>query len=372
MPIKIDKIVEGGVLALNDLKYSREMIVKHFRQKGKKICAKTVSNIINCRGKRREAAANKENFKQVRVRPVRTKELVKRVDSRVSSRNPPSQRALARQFGCAPSTINNAIRIDCNRAKAMKPKVHKLNADHIDKRFKRCQILLENEVTDDRLEFCVTLDESWLYLDSCNGQTDHVYVKRGEKVPENWMRERPDAFGKKIMAVGVLTGRGPGPLFFVPPKTKVDSQFYCDYVLKPLVRRYLPKIYPGELHKVWVHHDAASSHTSGDTDKFAKLLTASTGVRFIESKHIPIKGQDCSPCDFFAFGYLKSRLSKRRAETFDGLMRAARQEWATISEPVVKRVFQSWKRRMEMIVKMKGHQIENVKSIHSKSVSQFL
>lgn len=187
-------------------------------------------------------------------------------------------------------------------------------------------------------------------------------------MPANWICVKNEKFGKKLMVAGILTGRGAIPLAFIPLKATVNSKVYIDSVLRPLVEQHLPALYPGELHRVWVHHDGARAHTSNETRAFCEQVTETTGIRFIKKKEIPVKSPDASPLDFFGFGYLKGKLRSRRAKTLDGLKRAAREVWSEISQGLVIKVFKAWIVRAIEIVKARGHHIENVKQIHNKQV----
>ena len=113
------------------------------------------------------------------------------------------------------------------------------------------------------------------------------------------------------MVVGVLSGRGTVSLFRVPPKVKINSVYYIDNVLKPLVETYLPQLYPGELHKVWIHYDMATSHFSKETAKYMEEAEVKYGVQFVKIRENIVKallislgsgllnsssGRDALPC----------------------------------------------------------------------------
>lgn len=104
-------------------------------------------------------------------------------------------------------------------------------------------------------------------------QVANVYVPKGTQVPAHCMHTKSTQFGKKIMVVGIMTGRGVLPLIRVPSKTKIDSNRYMDHVLTPLITDWLPMLYPGEMNKVFVHHYGATLHTSRHTQE--ELLSLS-------------------------------------------------------------------------------------------------
>ncbi|UYV69514.1 hypothetical protein LAZ67_6003865 [Cordylochernes scorpioides] len=103
-----------------------------------------------------------------------------------------------------------------------------------------------------------------------------------------------------FMVVGVMTGRGVLPLIKVPSKVKVNSEFYIECVLKPVIEQ-LKDLYPGEMDKVFLHHDKASSHTSNKTQQFLQEMKDTLGLNFIRNSDIPVKSPDASPLDFYGF-----------------------------------------------------------------------
>ena len=165
-----------------------------------------------------------------------------------------------------------------------------------------------------------------------------------------------------------MTGRGVVPLIRVPPKVKINSDFYIEKVLKPILEEKVAALYPGELDKVFIHHDAASSHTSKKNTAYAEDLKARTGMTIIINKEIPVKSPDTSPLDFFGFGYLKQRLQRRRGRTIDWVWKIAQSEWNQISLKTVRKVYAAWKRRLRTVSRLQGQHIEPIKQIDSRRI----
>ncbi|CAG7815225.1 unnamed protein product, partial [Allacma fusca] len=67
----------------------------------------------------------------------------------------------------------------------------------------------------------------------------------------------------------------------------------------PLVNRHIPSVYGGALDNVFIHHDAASSHTAQKTQDYAQDVRRSTGVKIIKNIDILVKSPDASPMDCF-------------------------------------------------------------------------
>jgi hypothetical protein len=110
------------------------------------------------------------------------------------------------------------------------------------------------------------------------------------------------------------------------------------------------------------------SHTSKFTTEELKKLEDIYGVQFISKKEIPVKACDASPCDFFAFGFLKQKLKQRKAKTLNGLLKVANQVWQEISVDMIRRVYDNWRKRLKLINLSEGCHIENVKDIHNRLV----
>ncbi|UYV72737.1 hypothetical protein LAZ67_10000469 [Cordylochernes scorpioides] len=182
-----------------------------------------------------------------------------------------------RMCGTSLKTINNIIRKDLELDTRRKGKVHKLTPFHMKNRATNARKLYEEHLAGSRSEYTATLDEAWMYVTYCNGIRKICF-----------------------MVVGVMTGRGVLPLIKVPSKVKVNSEFYIECVLKPVIEQ-LKDLYPGEMDKVFLHHDKASSHTSNKTQQFLQEMKDTLGLNNIRNSDIPVKSPDASPLDFYGF-----------------------------------------------------------------------
>jgi type II restriction/modification system DNA methylase subunit YeeA len=73
----------------------------------------------------------------------------------------------------------------------------------------------------------------------------------------------------------------------VSNKTNINSDYYVTYIMKPLVENYLTSMYSNDINKVFIHHDAAASHTSKFNTEELKKLEDIYGVQFISKKKYP-------------------------------------------------------------------------------------
>ncbi|UYV72820.1 hypothetical protein LAZ67_10000887 [Cordylochernes scorpioides] len=260
---------------------SYSVIVKKLKAEGLDVGKATICRVVNGIGKKREAESNGQKYQVDRPRPVRTPATVSKVKRLATTENPPSQRQLSRMCGTSLKTINNIIHKDLELDTRRKGKVHKLTPFHMKNRATNARKLYEEHLAGSRSEYTATMDEAWMYVTYCNGIRKICYIKRGNQVPDNWVHQCSETFPKGFMVVGVMTGRGVLPLIKVPSKVKVNSEFYIECVLKPVIEQ-LKDLYPGEMDKVFLHHDKASSHTSNKTQQFLQEMKDTLGLNFYQ------------------------------------------------------------------------------------------
>jgi hypothetical protein len=367
MPKKFSSEVEVRVKQLSELKYSSREIVKILKKDNININCSTIWRITNSVGKKRQNALNNENVELYkRHRTVRTPSMIKKVKELIDKSSPPSTRSLKRTLNISRATIHNIIHKDLQMKLRKKRAVHKLNERQMKIRATKARKLYEEQMAGLKYKNIVSLDESYVDLDYCNGIRRVCWIKMGEEVPNDWTYERRESFAKGFMIVGIITGRGQLPLIKVPAKVKVNSSWYITYVLQPLFDKYLPELYGKDLKNVFFHHDAASSHTSLETKRYLESVKAKHGINFISNCDIPIKGPDIAILDFFGFSYLKNQLFHRRPRTIEGFWKVCQQEWNNIDISIIEKAFCSWKRRLRMVSRVHGAHIENIKTIHCK------
>ena len=170
------------------------------------------------------------------------------------------------------------------------------------------------------------------------------------------------------MVVAGMTFLGPAKARIIPMNVKINKDVYVDYVLKPLIEKELPLMFPEDMIKVFIHHKA-TSHTARTTIEYLESMSQKFGISYQKKEDIVVKGADVAPMDFTGFSWLKRRVNMRRARTLKGLCKIIRQEWSMFSVPFCQNAFDSWKRRCRMVVDRQGNHIENVKSLHRKKTS---
>jgi hypothetical protein len=329
----------------------------------------SVSRVINKVGLRRIALLEgKEIPPFKRPSTIRTHLLVKKIDRLTKKENPLSQRSIAKLCGTSDTTVRRVISRNLSKIIRRKTKVHVLKPRHVINRRTTARKVYGKYLAGDKYKFVLTLDEAWFYLGNCNGKRRICYRRKGESVPSDWIVERTESYGDKIMVVGAIRGKGVLPLHRVPPQVKINSKYYIEDVLKPLLETEVKKLYGEDMKKVVVHHDQAFSHTSRETAAYAADLKFRTGITIMNNSEIPVKSPDLSPMDFFGFGYLKQRLFKRKATTLEGLWKVLQEEWNSITPKMVENVMNAWKKRCRLIRLTKGRHVEPITKMHRRKI----
>ena len=344
--------LKGRILALGALKWSQRLIVSELRKSNIIVSQKSVSNILKISN---DGTANQSidppRAKTSRRPSVMTPRKVRKVKQYIALDNSPTQRCMAKRVGASAASINNVIHGRLKKQTIKKVKVHRLTPAAIKKRKERA-LPFYNLIKDGQYEYILTMDEAMLPFDPGHGQRDFYY---DEKIKENRrdqppLKVRAPAHAPQRMFAAGYTWRGPTRLYVVDKDVKVNGELFLEQILKPMLQIDLPNLYGADADKVVLHMDSASSHTS-------KLVTdwlKDNNYNFFSKEQWLANSPEVSPMDFFANGYLKSELARRKYRTMDGMIAAANDEWQKIPLEMFKKSLCSWPDRVLAIHKARG------------------
>jgi hypothetical protein len=159
-----------------------------------------------------------------------------------------------------------------------------------------------------------------------------------------------------MFAAGV-SSKGVTGIYFVPPTSKVDHVFFINEILKPIVEKDIPRLYPGEEQKVILHFDSATSHTTPEVYEYLDHHN----VKYIRKEEWLSNSPDLSPMDYGPNGIFKELMFWKKPKDLNGLKRNARQVWKKFLLSTCYNVMKSWRGRVELMLKNQGSQIENLK-----------
>ncbi|XP_055346109.1 uncharacterized protein LOC129593695 [Paramacrobiotus metropolitanus] len=181
---------------------------------------------------------------------------IRKVSKLIDSPNPPSIREKGRRLRISARSVSRILAKNLDAKLLKKKKVHALSATQAVQRAQRARTFLRY-LSRRKLKFLLTMDEMWITTDDLSGQTDYYYKRKNVVVPESWQKLPRKNWPKKVMLAMGISWRGQTAMYVVPPETKVDHKVFIDLVLKPMIRKDVPRLYGSDAKKVVLHMDSA-------------------------------------------------------------------------------------------------------------------
>ena len=108
--------------------------------------------------------------------------------------------------------------------------------------------------------------------------------------------------------------------------------------------------------KYYFQQDGAPAHTSNIVQEWC---TSKFGKKFLAKEDWPPRSPDLNPCDFFLWGYLKSKVYNPLPKNLDYLKLNKEREIKNISAETLKSVFSNLTKRCKMLISVNGGHFEN-------------
>ncbi len=245
-----------------------------------------------------------------RPRSARNPTKIGEIQRSVQSNTRTSIPALARQHALSTGSVHNILHKDLHLSKKTAKFVPRLlSQDQMDNRVKVCK---ENvrafEANPGMIRRIITGDESSF----CTFQPETKEMSK-QWMPRGKLSARPKkalrcATKKSTMLICFFDFHGLLHHEFVPPKTKVTSEFYGKVLarLREQIRKKRPDIWKNS--DYWILHDNAPVHTAGHT------VTRMWETDMKEIPH-PAYSPDLAPCDFWMFPAIKKQLKGQEHRT---------------------------------------------------------
>ena len=263
----------------------------------------------------------------------------------ISNKNPPTLLRLAKHFNTSINVIYYAIHKKLNFKLLKKPKRHEINYKIIKKRHQRSYGLYRILKCNNWKKY-ITVDEAWFYLSDADGQRDVQYISR-EKKRKDCAVFTKNAHCKGVMVFMGISYNGTTKPIFVDPGAKINSDYYIEHCLKPLIAEG-KILYPNGDWKF--HQDSAPAHTAKKTLEFLRQ----TNINFITPDQWTPCSPDLSPCDYFLWGYLKNQLNSYTVKNISQLKCAIKREVSDIPLEMLQNALKSWPKRCRKVFKNKG------------------
>jgi inhibitor of nuclear factor kappa-B kinase subunit alpha len=198
----------------------------------------------------------------------------------------------------------------------------------------------------DTHEWLIATDEAWFTLTE----------KPNRQNNRHWAMEPPDndievpLHDQKFMVwMAISATKCYGVFVF-------DETVNKDNYLDMLKNFFWPKhLNTKSYKKYYFLQDGAPSHTSNQVQDW---LSSKFGTKFIDKSQWPAHSPDLNPCDFFLWGYLKSRVYMPMPKDLAELKSNLDREVKNLPKDVLKSTFLNFKKRLNLVISANGGHFE--------------
>ena len=193
----------------------------------------------------------------------------------------------------------------------------------------------------------VCTDEAWFCLtEAANKQNDRLWL---DSTPEDAI-EAPLHDQKVMVWCAISASKLYGPYFF---ETTVNGDVYLDMLRK----FFWPKISRTRDYKsYYFQQDGATPHWATNV---VEWLTEKFDDKFIDKSMWPARSPDLNPCDYFLWGYLKSKVYRPIPKTIEELKANIVRECKNIDKTFLNNTFLNFKKRCNLVIDANGGHFEN-------------
>jgi hypothetical protein len=120
---------------------------------------------------------------------------------------------------------------------------------------------------------------------------------------------------------------------------------------------FQPALEAMELEDTWFQQDGATAHTARVTMNCLKQMFPGRLISLRGDVTWPPRSPDLAPCDFFLWGYLKSKVYINRPNTLEDLRNNIEAEIGRIPVDMLVRVHENFRKRMQQCVDSEGRHL---------------
>lgn len=280
---------------------------------------------------------------------VRTKKMIKRVRERIRRNPSQSGRLMARDLNISQTTFRTIVNQDLGLKAYKKQRVHGLTEKQKLARVVRSKELLQRHAD---CEILFSDEKMFLLQDSHNQQNDRVYGAKLTDVPKDKLAIQRFQNVSRVMVWGGISRNVKLPLLFIESGVKINTNYYIEHVLKNHLLLHTSKLIPGG--NYCFQQDSAPSHQSKATQEWCRQKLP----HFISSKEWPASSPDLNPLDYYAWGYMLSKIGSTKGHTLETFKQLLTDIWEEMPQETVRASCDSFKKRLRMVIKEKGERFE--------------
>jgi len=114
------------------------------------------------------------------------------------------------------------------------------------------------------------------------------------------------------------------------------------------------------MEEMWFQQDVDTAHTARASMTVVRQMFPQHAVSRFGDVPWPPRSPDLSACDFFLWGYLKSKVYVRKPRTVDVLKVSIREEIATVPQEMSVNVMQNFEERLQTRVRQEGRHLSDL------------
>jgi hypothetical protein len=295
-----------------------------------------------------------------RPRAVRTPANIQRVADLICSQEDKpgtsmSPREINRQIGISRTTVRRIAKKDLHLKTFRRREVQLLSVVDMAKRLTACK-RLKRRMTRHVLNRTWFSDEKVFTVQTpTNSQNDRIYANVGVKknVPSKRLLKGRKHFSQSVMVSVAVSKLGKTSPFFVVPKAKVNSSYYCEEVLE---RGLLPEIRKLSGEDFTFQQDGAPAHRSRQTIAFLGQNVPA----FIEPENWPPNSPDLNPVDYSIWGSLQQLVYREKIRDVMHLKEVITRCWNELSQNLMDSAIDQWSKRINLVIQERGGHFEQL------------
>lgn len=329
--------------------------VREFRKRFTNFDRKPVFTAQTLRGwvkNFRETGSVKKRTSAGPVKSVRTSPNIRRVRTAIQSSPSRSARMLARNLNLSDRTVRRILHEDLNFHPYKILCVQELQPTDYGIRLAFCETILEKiESNEIALDSILMTDEAHFYL---NGDVNKQNYRYWSNENPQIIHEKPLHSPKVTVWMGVAAWGLIGPYFF---DSTVNGERYR-HLLNEFVRPELAR--RRRLSRTWFQQDGATAHTARETMNCLQRIFSSRVISRNAYIVWPPRSPDLSACDYFLWGYLKSKVYEKKPRSLELLKAEIKRISEAIPQSMLIKVFDNFVTRAKNCIQRRGNHLSDV------------
>lgn len=285
-------------------------------------------------------------------RTIRTPENIDRVRRSILQSPKRSARKHASALALSNRTVRRILHEDLHFHPYKMVITHELSQQDWQNRLQACETLIQNLPQDACVLFS---DEAHFHISgSVNKQNMRYWSSENPRV----IHKRPLHSDKVTVWCAISSEGIIGPYFFEENNhaVTINSERYVN-----MIQQFLePQLEQINLGLVWFQQDGATAHTARNSMAVLREMFPGRLISRYGDIPWPARSPDLTPCDFFLWGYLKSKVFQHRPRTLEALKDAIRLEVGRISQQMLRKVMQNFRNRLQQCIGNEGHHLNDM------------